>query len=170
MIEILDRCRNGRLPYAKVKKQIFPALYYQDGKRLTLAAADREAITEWMGEYLVSGSAPFPLSGEIPAANYKFVIGYNTDVELVDNRDLKDPDEMAKYNHETNAVRNKEKGKNRVAARASKTLPDGDFTRDDLKALGYGPKAISNLLRDGLMIDTKRRTPERKFIYRKNFK
>ncbi|QBB65641.1 hypothetical protein SRB521_01379 [Intestinimonas butyriciproducens] len=118
----------------------------------------------------MSGSAPFPLSGEIPAANYKFVIDYNTDVELVDNRDLKDPDEMAKYNHETNAVRNKEKGKNRVAARASKTLPDGDFTRDDLKALGYGPKAISNLLRDGLMIDTKRRTPERKFIYRKNFK
>ena len=83
-------------------------MYYQDGKRLTLAAADRKAITEWVGDYLVSGSAPFPLSGAIPAADHKFVIDYNTDVELVDNRDLKDPDEMAKYNHETNAIRNKD--------------------------------------------------------------
>ena len=118
----------------------------------------------------MSGSAPFPLSGAIPAADFKFVIDYNTDIELVDSRDLKDPDEMAKYNHETNAARNKEKGKNKVAARARKTLPDGDFTREDLQALGYGPKAISNLLRDKLIVDTKRRTPERKFIYRKNFK
>lgn len=118
----------------------------------------------------MGGSAPFPLSGAIPAADHKFVIDYKTDVELVDNRDLKGPDEMAKYNHETNAARNKEKGKAKVAARARKTLPDGDFTRDDLKALGYSSKAISNLLRDKLIVDTKRRTPERKFIYRKNFK
>ena len=118
----------------------------------------------------MSGSAPFPLSGAIPAADYKFVIDYNTDVELVDSRDLKDPDEMAKYNRETNAARNKEKGKNKVAARARKTLPDGDFTRDDVQALGDGQNAISNLLRDKLIVDTKRRTPERKFIYRKNFK
>lgn len=138
--------------------------------RLTLTKEDSALITEWANEYFACGSAPFPLSGEIPDADYKFVIDFNTDVEIVDNRDLKLPGEMAKYNRETNAARNKEKGKNKVAARASKTLPDGDFTRDDLKALGYGPKAISNLLRDGLILDTKRRTPERKFIYRKNFK
>ena len=148
-------------------------MYYQFdryGRYLTLTQEDYKAITEWGREYLVSGSAPFPLSGAIPAAAYKFVIDYNTDVELVDNRDLKDPDEMAKYNHETNATRNKEKGKNKVAARARKTLPDGDFTRDDLQALGYGSKAISNLLRDKLIVYTNRQTPERKYIYRKNFK
>ena len=37
-------------------------------------------------------------SGAIPAADYKFVIDYNTDVEFVDNRDLKAPGEMVKYN------------------------------------------------------------------------
>ena len=147
-------------------------MYYQFdryGRYLTLTQEDCRAITEWINECFVGGSAPFPLSGVIPAADYKFVIDYNTDVEFVDNRDLKAPGEMAKYNQETNAARNKEKGKTKVAARADKTLPDGDFTRDDLKALGYGPKAISNLLRDKLIVDTKRRTPERKYIYRKNF-
>ena len=61
----------------------------------------------------MSGSALFPLSGAIPAADYKFVIDYNTDVELVDSRDLKDPDEMAKYNHETNAARQKQGSRSR---------------------------------------------------------
>lgn len=56
-----------------------------------------------------------------------------------------------------------------VSTHTIETLPDGDFTRDDLAALGYGPKAISNLRRDKLIVDTGRRTPERKFIFRKNF-
>ena len=77
------------------------------------------AITEWINEYFVGGSAPFPLSGEIPAADYRFVVDYNTDVEFVDNRDLKAPGEMAKYNQETNAARNKEKGKKKVQERFS---------------------------------------------------
>lgn len=71
----------------------------------------------------------------------------------------------AEYNAEQNAA----KGKQRVEKRARAMLPDGDFTRDDLAALGYGPKAISNLRRDKLIVDTGRRTPERKFIFRKNF-
>ena len=147
-------------------------MYYQFdyyGRYLTLTQEDCRAITEWINEYFVGGSAPFPLSGVIPAADYKFLIDYQTDVEFVDHRGLKAPGEMAKFNPENNARRHKEKGKTKVAARADKTLPDGDFTRDDLKALGYGPKAISNLLRDKLIVDTKRRTPERKYIYRKNF-
>lgn len=92
-------------------------MYYQFdrcGRYLTLTQEDCRAITEWINEYFVGGSAPFPLSGAIPAADYKFVIDYNTDVEFVDNRDLKAPGEMAKYNQETNAARNKEKGKKRV--------------------------------------------------------
>ena len=47
------------------------------------------------------------------------MIDYNTEVEFVDNRDLKAPGEMAKYNRETNAARNKEKGKKRVQERFS---------------------------------------------------
>ena len=75
-------------------------MYYQFdryGRYLTLTQEDYKAITEWVKEYFVGGSAPFPLSGAIPAADYKFVIDYNTDVEFVDNRDLKAPGEMAKY-------------------------------------------------------------------------
>lgn len=117
----------------------------------------------------MSGSALFPLSGAIPAADYKFVIDYNTDVELVDSRDLKDPTRWQNTTTKPTPPETRRRAKNKVAARARKTLPDGDFTRDDLKALGYGHNAISNLLRDKLIVDTKRRTPERKFIYRKKF-
>ena len=144
-----------------MKKQIFPALYYQDGKRLTLAAADRKAITEWVGDYLVSGPAPFPLSGAIPAADYKFVIDYNTDVELVDSRDLKDPDEMAKYNHETNAARNKEKGKKKVQTRFSAAcgaIKVGDtLTTKQLVEMGYtDDKARKRLVDSGVLKRIKR--------------
>ena len=92
-------------------------MYYQFdryGRYLTLTQEDCRAITEWINEYFVGGSAPFPLSGAIPAADYKFAVDYNTDVEFVDNRDLKAPGGMTKYNQETNAARNKEKGKKRV--------------------------------------------------------
>ena len=136
-------------------------MYYQDGKRLTLAAADRKAITEWVGNYLVSGSAPFPLSGAIPAADYKFVIDYNTDVELVDSRDLKDPDEMAKYNQETNAARNKEKGKKRVQGRFSAAcgaVKKGDtLTTKQLVEMGYtDDKARKRLIDNGVLKRIKR--------------
>ena len=97
-------------------------MYYQFdyyGRYLTLTQEDCKAITEWVNEYFVGGYAPFSLSGEIPAADYRFVIDYNTEVEFVDNRDLKAPGEMAKYNRETNAARNKEKGKKRVQERFS---------------------------------------------------
>ena len=79
-------------------------MYYQFddwshcGNYLTITQEDCKAITAWVNEYLVGGSAPFPLSGAIPAADYKFVIDYNTDVEFVDNRNLKAPGEMVKYN------------------------------------------------------------------------
>lgn len=144
-----------------MKKEFFPALYYQDGKRLTLAVADREAITEWMGEYLVGGSAPFPLSGAIPAVNYKFVIDYNTDVEFVDNRDLKAPGEMAKYNRETNAARNKEKGKRKVQTRFSAACVNvsaGDtLTTAQLVEMGYtDDKARKRLVDNGVLKRIKR--------------
>lgn len=136
-------------------------MYYQDGKRLTLAAADRKAITEWVRDYLVSGSAPFPLSGAIPAADYKFVIDYNTDVELVDSRDLKDPDEMAKYNRETNAARNKEKGRKKVQERFSAVCGEvkiGDtITTNQLVKMGYtDDKARKRLVENGVLKRVKR--------------
>ena len=136
-------------------------MYYQGGKRLTLAAADREAIIEWMGEYLVGGSAPFPLSGAIPAADYKFVIDYNTDVEFVDNRDLKAPGEMAKYNQETNAARNKEKGKKKVQERFSAAcgaVKMGDtLTTKQLVEMGYtDDKARKRLIDSGVLKRIKR--------------
>ena len=136
-------------------------MYYQDGKRLTLTVADREAITEWMGEYLVGGSAPFPLAGAIPAAGYKFVIDYNTDVEFVANRDLKAPGEMAKYNQETNAARNKEKGKKRVQERFSAAcgvVKIGDtLTTTQLVEMGYtDDKARKRLIDSGVLKRIKR--------------
>lgn len=57
-------------------------MYYQFdryGRYLTLTQEDCKAITEWINEYFVGGSAPFPLSGAIPAADYKFVIDYYTE-------------------------------------------------------------------------------------------
>lgn len=61
-------------------------MYYQFdrcGRYLTLTQEDCRAITEWINEYFVGGSAPFPLSGEIPAADYRFVVDYNTEAEAI---------------------------------------------------------------------------------------
>lgn len=142
-------------------------MYYQFadwshcGNYLTLTQEDYKAITAWINEYLVSGSAPFPLSGEIPAADYKFVIDYNTDVEFVDNRDLKAPGEMAKYNQETNVARNKEKGKKRVQERFSAAcgaVKIGDtLTTKQLVEMGYtDDKARKRLIDSGVLKRIKR--------------
>lgn len=109
----------------------------------------------------MSGSAPFPLSGAIPAADFKFVIDYNTDVELMDSRDLKDPDEMAKYNRETNAARNKEKGKKKVQTRFSAAcgaIKVGDtLTTKQLVEMGYtDDKARKRLVDSGVLKRIKR--------------
>lgn len=114
-----------------------------------------------MRDYLESGFAPFPLTGAIPAADYKFVIDYNTDVELVDSRDLKDPDEMAKYNRETNAARNKEKGKKKVQTRFSAAcgaIKVGDtLTTKQLVEMGYtDDKARKRLVDSGVLKRIKR--------------
>ena len=139
-------------------------MYYQFdryGRYLTLTQEDCKAITEWINEYFVGGSAPFPLSGAIPAADYKFVIDYNTEVEFVDNRDLKAPGEMAKYNQETNAARNKEKGKKRVQERFSAAcgaVKVGDtLTTKQLVEMGYtDDKARKRLIDSGVLKRIKR--------------
>lgn len=135
--------------------------YGRYGRYLTLTQEDCKAITAWINEYFVGGSAPFPLSGAIPAADYKFVIDYNTDVELVDSRDLKDPDEMAKYNRETNAARNKEKGKKKVQTRFSAAcvaIKIGDtLTTKQLVEMGYtDDKARKRLVDSGVLKRIKR--------------
>lgn len=164
LIEVLDRCRACRYSYSKMWKQVRPTMYYQFdryGRYLTLTQEDCKAITEWINEYFVGGSAPFPLSGAIPAADYKFVIDYNTDVEFVDNRDLKAPGEMAKYNQETNAARNKEKGKKRVQERFSAAcgaVKIGDtLTTNQLVEMGYtDDKARKRLIDSGVLKRIKR--------------
>lgn len=135
--------------------------YGRYGRYLTLTQEDCKAITAWINEYFVGGSAPFPLSGAIPAADYKFVIDYNTDVELVDSRDLKDPDEMVKYNRETNAARNKEKGKKKVQTRFSAAcgaIKIGDtLTTKQLVEMGYtDDKALKRLVDSGVLKRIKR--------------
>lgn len=164
LIEVLDRCRACRYSYSKMWKQVRPTMYYQFdryGRYLTLTQEDCKAITEWINEYFVGGSAPFPLSGAIPAADYKFVIDYYTDVEFVDNRDLKAPGEMAKYNQETNAARNKEKGKRRVQERFSAAcgaVKIGDtLTTKQLVEMGYtDDKARKRLIDSGVLKRIKR--------------
>lgn len=139
-------------------------MYYQFdryGRYLTLTQEDCKAIMEWINEYFVGGSAPFPLSGEIPAADYRFVVNYNTDVEFVDNRDLKAPGEMAKYNRETNAARNKEKGRKRVQERFSAAcgvVKIGDtLTTKQLVEMGYtDDKARKRLIDSGVLKRIKR--------------
>ena len=153
-------------------------LYYSDHKYMTLPPAEKEQLERWVhqyvrlsvqeyNEYYADHAAKppllFPLHGDTGSDEYSFTIDFDKDVEIVPNVSWKR--NAAEYNAEQNAA----KGKQRVEQRASATLPDGDFTRDDLAALGYGPKAISNLRRDKLIVDTGRRTPERKFIFRKNF-
>lgn len=167
LIEALERCRACRYSYSKMWKQVRPTMYYQFddwshcGNYLTITQEDCKAITAWVNEYLVGGSAPFPLSGAIPAADYKFVIDYNTDVEFVDNRDLKAPGEMVKYNQETNAARNKEKGKKRVQERfsaACRTVKIGDtLTTKQLVEMGYtDDKARKRLIDSGVLKRIKR--------------
>ena len=164
LIEVLVRCRACRYSYSKMWKQVRPTMYYQFdryGRYLTLTQEDCKAITEWINEYFVGGSAPFPLSGAIPAADYKFVIDYYTDVEFVDNRDLKAPGEMAKYNQETNAARNKEKGKRRVQERFSAAcgaVKIGDtLTTKQLVEMGYtDDKARKRLIDSGVLKRIKR--------------
>lgn len=139
-------------------------MYYQFdyyGRYLTLTQEDCRAITEWINEYFVGGSAPFPLSGAIPAADYKFAVDYNTDVEFVDNRDLKAPGGMAKYNQETNAARNKEKGKKKVQERffaVSGAVKTGDtLTTKQLVEMGYtDDKARKRLIDNGVLKRIKR--------------
>ena len=139
-------------------------MYYQFdyyGSYLTLTQENYRVITEWINEYFVGGSAPFPLSGATPAADYKFVIDYNTDVEFVDNRDLKAPGEMAKYNQETNAARNKEKGKKRIQERFSAACGEakvGDtLTTEQLVGMGYtDDKARKRLIDSGVLKGIKR--------------
>ena len=154
------------------------ALYYSDHKYMTLPLAEKEQLERWVYQYVkiscqefwdylpnLATKPPllFPLHGDTGSDEYSFTIDFDKDVEIVPNVSWKR--NAAEYNAEQNAA----KGKQRVEKRARAMLPDGDFTRDDLAALGYGPKAISNLRRDKLIVDTGRRTPERKYIYRKNF-
>ena len=89
------------------------------------------------------------------------MIDYNTDVEFVDNRDLKAPGEMAKYNQETNAARNKEKGKKKVQERffaVSGAVKTGDtLTTKQLVEMGYtDDKARKRLIDSGVLKRIKR--------------
>lgn len=114
---ILDSCRTSRASYKELWERLRPTLYYQNGRRLTLAGEDYKAICDWVRDYLADDSAPFPLHGEIPAAAYSFVIDYKTDVEFVANRDLKGSTEMAAYNSEVNKEKNAEKSRARIEKR-----------------------------------------------------
>lgn len=79
----------------------------------------------------------------------------------MDNRDLKAPGEMAKYNQETNAARNKEKGKKRVQERFSAAcgaVKIGDtLTTKQLVEMGYtDDKARKRLIDSGVLKRIKR--------------
>ena len=89
------------------------------------------------------------------------MIDYNIDVEFVDNRDLKAPGEMAKYNQETNATKNKERGKRRVQGRFSAAcgaVKVGDtLTTKQLVEMGYADdKARKRLIDSGVLKRIKR--------------
>ena len=79
----------------------------------------------------------------------------------MDNRDLKAPGEMAKYNQETNAARNKEKGKKKVQERFSAVCEEvkiGDtITTQQLVEMGYtDDKARKRLVENGVLKRVKR--------------
>ena len=151
---ILEETRRDNLK--TVWDKLLPALYYQNGYRLTLIKEDFRTIADWVNSYSGRNQKPFPLQGEIPGANYHFFIDYEKDVEYIDNWNLNSPAEMAAYNAEHNKENNVLKGISRVQKRFSSVCGDhkvGDqLTTEALRGMGYGDsKAITRLVNDGVL-------------------
>lgn len=154
--DILDKCRLHRQSKKAMWESVRPAIYCQDRMRLTLLKEDYFQICDWVNEYFSGYETPFPLHGEIPDADFEFVIDYNADTELVENRSLNSSAAMSEYNRETNAVGNVQKGKEKVLRRFQAAFPDckpGDqVTTAQLKERGYtDDKAIKRLVDHGIV-------------------
>lgn len=121
---ILDECRRNKKSTKEMWDKVRPAIYCQSGTRLTLDKENYHAIHEWVIDYFTGLEPPFPLSGEIPDADFHFEIDYNADAKLVDNLNLNSPAAMSEFNKETNAVRNVQKGKEKVLRRFQAAFPN----------------------------------------------
>jgi len=93
--------------------------------------------------------APFPLSGPIPDEDYEFTIEYDSEnIEYPENRNLRNPGEMAQYNRANNSDRGIERIRERFTAATNGALRPGDkITTAQLKEWGYtNPNAITRLV------------------------
>lgn len=98
---------------------------------------------------MLDKKAPFPLSGPIPDKDYSFTIEYDSEnLEYPENRNLRNPGEMAEYNRANNKDKGIERIRERFTAATGGTLKPGDkITTAQLKEWGYtNPNAITRLV------------------------
>lgn len=119
-------------------------LYYQNGLYLTVPKAVRVAVVKWVYQFLKDGAAPFPFDGDMGSEEYKFIIDFERDVEIVSNSAIKD--DMAAYNREANA----EKGRRRVEKRFA-DLQGDKWTTTELTGQGFTKRNIATFVNHGLI-------------------
>lgn len=124
------------------------ALYYQNGRYLTLPLEEANVLKTWLNKYIRNGYTPFPYSGEIPNADLKFTIDFETDIEIVRAYDLKT--EMPEYNKEHNSEHNKELGR-RAVIKTFERLKGDEWKRKDIISQGLFDKDIKNFLKHDLI-------------------
>lgn len=85
----------------------------------------------------------------MPDKDYTFTIEYDSEnLEYPENRNLRNPGEMAEYNRANNKDRGIERIRERFTAATGSTLKPGDkITTAQLKGWGYtNPNAITRLV------------------------
>ena len=129
-------------------------LYYQNGVYLTLPKEENSVLRAWLIQYYKGENAAFPYTGNMPLSDLEFTIDFQKDVDIVKVYDLKEPAQMAQYNTEHNARRNKERNTPLVLEKFA--LLDGvdEWRRKDIIALGLFDKDINNFMEHGLIIKT----------------
>jgi hypothetical protein len=143
-------------------------LYFEGGKYISMPKKEREKVEGWFLRYLDDPETPFPLHGDTGSDEYTFTVDFEKDVEIVRNWNLKK--DMAAYNKEHNALRNKEKGESDVLKRARSVLTKEEYTKDEVLALGYKSGSWQTLLDHNLLVRKPGgKNEDGKFVYVKNF-
>jgi hypothetical protein len=121
------------------------ALYYQDGRYLTLPAETGDTIKKWIFDCYKEwpkGSNDFQYNGEMPNTDLKFTIDFENDIEIVRTYDLKDPVQMAEHN--------KEMGRNQTKNRFEQLKGD-KWTTQEIHAQGFSRKTLDKFVKHGLI-------------------
>ena len=138
--DIIKMSRVNQPPYL-FEAEVMKYLYYQNGYHLTLPSEEGKLLKAWTRDYINHIEKPYPYTGDMPNRGLDFTIHYDTDIELVEAIDLKDPQAMAQYNHEHNKEHNFELGKKKAWEKFSR-LQGEEWQRSELIMQGYDDRQI----------------------------